>query len=396
MRILLLARQMPSPLEDGLNLRVHHLFRHLAARHAVSLLYLEERRGTAPSGMETPPAFVFTQAIPMPGADDKPGRLVRVHSPEIERTLEAFLASTPVDIVVASTISMVPYVRRIEATPVVVDLVDSLSLLVFRDMRRESRLLEKLRLLKRWWWFTRFEKREFRSLRHLVAVSQVDANVVRSRAPGADVTVIPNGVDAEYFRPSGVGGEGLEIAFSGVMGFPPNTKAALHFCSEVLPHIREAFPEARLTLIGKSPPEDLHEIARRDPLVTLTGFVPDIRPFLDRASVYVAPMVSGAGIKNKILEAWAMARPVVATPMACDGLRVDPGETLLVAQGPEPFAREVIRLLGDPVLRARLGRRAREHVLEHYTWQQQARHLEELLERVCRESGRALHPAQGS
>ena len=391
-RILLLARQPLSPLEDGLNLRVHHLFRELAARHAVSLLYLDEGGATGPSGREVSVPFVSTRAIPMRGAEDRSGRLVHDYAPEVGDAVRRFLASTPVDVVVASTISMVPYARRIEATPVVVDLVDALSLLVFRDMRGETRLLQKLRLLKRWWWFRRFERREFRSLRHLIVVSPVDADVVRSRAPGADVTVIPNGVDADYFRPAGTRGERLELAFSGVMGFPPNTKAAIHFYRDVLPRIRRAFPDVHLTLVGKSPPEELREIARADPRVTLTGFVPDIRPFLDRALIYVAPMVSGAGIKNKILEAWAMAKPVVATPLACGGLRVVPEESLLVAKGPEAFARAVIRLLGDPELRERLGRRAREHVLEHYTWERQALRLEELLQRVCREGGGLTSP----
>ena len=390
MRILLLARQPLSPLEDGLNLRVHHLFQELARRHSISLICLDEHAGETRTGRESRIPFVASRSIPI--QPDGAG-LVHECSPEVERVIREFLESTPADVVVASTISMVPYAQRIQTHPVVVDLVDSLSLLVYRDMRKEPRLLQKLRLVKKWWWYRRFENREFKRLGNFVLVSQADAAVVKSRAPRANVAVIPNGVDADYFRPSAVQGESLELVFSGVMGFPPNTRAVTYFCSKVLPRIREVFPDVSFTIAGKWPPQELYQLTREDPRVTITGFVPDIRPYLNRASVYVAPMVSGSGIKNKILEAWAVAKPVVATPISCGGLAVSPGETLLVARGPEAFARAVIRLLRDPGLRERIGRQARKHVLAHYTWQRQARRLEELLERVTDPWGRV--PARG-
>jgi glycosyltransferase involved in cell wall biosynthesis len=381
MRILLLAPQPLVPLEDGLNIRTRYLFRELARRHSVWLCHLQE--GTDLQGEAVPIPFVATTAVAIKGEHNRAFRHCRDYSVEMEEAIRSLLETTPVDVVVASSIFMVEYVRRLKDVPVVVDLVDAMSLLIYRDMKRAPRIPEKLRLLRSWWGYRQYERRRFGGLRDFVLVSEIDAEVVRRRAPEATVTVIPNGVDAEYFRPEPEGTGRLEVVFSGVIGFPPNTAAVKYFYSEVLPRIWKMYPDLHFTVVGKTPPHDLASLVEGDPRVTLTGYVPDIRPYLSRAAVYVAPMVSGAGIKNKILEAFAMAKPVVATSIACDGLGVRPGKTLMVADDPERFADAVITLLRDATLRDQMGRRAREHVLSGYSWRQQAKQFERLLERAC-------------
>lgn len=389
MRILLLAPQPLVPIEDGLNIRLQYFFRDLAVRHSVWLCHFHE--GPNPQSDAAAIPFVATTAVAIKGEHGRPFRHCRDYSVEMERAIWNVLETTPIDVVVASSILMVEYARRLKGLPVVVDLVDATSLLIFRDMKRATRFTEKLRLLRSWWGYRRYEQRQFGALRDFVLVSEVDAAVVRRRAPGANVMVIPNGVDAEYFRPTPEEAGRFDVVFSGVIGFPPNTAAVRYFYAEVLPRIWKVYPDLHFTVVGKSPPGELAHLMRGDPRATLTGYVPDIRPYLSRAAVYVAPMVSGAGIKNKILEAFAMAKPVVATSIACDGLGARPGTTLMVADDPERFAEAVITLLRDSVLREHMGQRAREHVLKGYAWAQQAKQFEVLLERV---SGR-MTPEDG-
>ncbi|MFZ5862721.1 MAG: glycosyltransferase family 4 protein [Nitrospirota bacterium] len=383
MRILLLAPQPLVPLEDGLNIRLRYFFRDLAARHSIWLCHLQEEPGPSEPA---PIPFVATTTVPIMGSRGRAFRHCRDYSIAMERAIRRVLETAKIDVVVASSIYMVEYVRRLTPLPVVVDLVDAMSLLIYRDMKRASRPVDTLRLLRAWWGYRQYERRRLGAFRELVLVSEVDAAVVRKRAPCANVTVIPNGVDTDYFQPQPGDSGRTEVVFSGVIGFPPNAAAVTYFYAEVLPRVWKAYPDLRFTVVGKSPPDDLARMLRVDPRVTVTGFVPDIRPYLNRAAVYVAPMVSGSGIKNKILEAFAMAKPVVATSVACDGLGGRPGETLMVADDPEGFADAVITLLKDPGLRDRMGRQGRAHVLTGYSWRRQAEQFEALLERA---SGRA-------
>src|SRR5208282_624807 len=142
--------------------------------------------------------------------------------------------------------------------------------------------------------------------------------------PGVLVRVIANGVDVEYFHPSGLPRMPHEIVFSGNMSFPPNIAACLWFADHVFPRICRALPAAHWTIVGSQPHACIQHLASR-PGISVTGWVPDIRPYLEQASVYVSPLVSGGGIKNKILEAWAMQKAVVSTPLGCAGIEAHDG-----------------------------------------------------------------------
>jgi len=152
------------------------------------------------------------------------------------------------------------------------------------------------------------------------------------------------------------------------MSFPPNVAAMSWFVAEVLPHLRTARPDVTITIVGRDPDPTVVAMAA-DAAVTVTGSVDDVRPFLARAAVVVAPMVSGSGIKNKILEAMAMQRPVVATSLAAEGVAATPGRDLLVADGAPAFAAAVESLLADPGWAASIAAAGRTLVETRYTWE---------------------------
>jgi len=191
--------------------------------------------------------------------------------------------------------------------------------------------------------------------------------MVRALAPLLPVHVTPNGVDATFFGPLDRPERPATIVFTGTMFFRPNVTAVLHFYQQILPLIRREQPDAHFVVVGRDPVPEIAALSA-DPHVTITGFVDDVRPWLAESCVMVCPMIMGSGIKNKVLEALAMARPVVSTRLGVEALDVTDGRDLRVADSPAEFAAAVLELLGDPAARRRLGQAGRDLVMRRYTW----------------------------
>jgi len=211
------------------------------------------------------------------------------------------------------------------------------------------------------------ESQAVRQFNACTTVADVDAQVVQRLAPRVPVHVTPNGVDAAYFAPLDLPEQPETVIFTGAMSFPPNVTAVLHFYHNILPLIRSELPNVRFVIAGRDPAPSIAAMAN-DPLVTVTDFVEDMRPWLARASLMVCPMVMGSGIKNKVLEALAMARPVVATTMGVEALEVTSGNELAIADSAEAFAAATLALLRDSAARGRMGAAGRDLVLRRYTW----------------------------
>jgi glycosyltransferase involved in cell wall biosynthesis len=175
------------------------------------------------------------------------------------------------------------------------------------------------------------------------------------------------------------------VIFEGNQSFPPNIDAARHFHSAIYPRILRHFPGCRFYIVGRSPLRPVRELASDK--VIVTGRVDDIRPSLAKASVFVCPMRMGSGIKNKSLQAWAMAKPVVSTPAGIGGLAAIPNHNIIVSDGAMSFADAVCQLLADAQRRKDLGESARETILAHHSWHQKALALESILERIPSHNG---------
>jgi glycosyltransferase involved in cell wall biosynthesis len=224
---------------------------------------------------------------------------------------------------------------------------------------------------------TPYERKIGPSVDALIVLSERDGEFF----PGAASTAVANGVDTEIFAPDPALREPDTIVFSGIMSYPPNVAAARWFAERCFPAVREAIPDARLLLAGSSPPADLLQLGRRDG-VTVTGYVESMPATLNRASVAVAPMLSGAGMQNKVLEAMACELAVVTTPLGLGSIRAEPGHELVVAEGAEAFAAAVVELLRDPDRAQELGERARACVIERHSWEHAAGDVEAIYERI--------------
>ena len=193
------------------------------------------------------------------------------------------------------------------------------------------------------------------------------------------IAVLPNGVDLAYFQPSDAPREPATLVFVGRMSYHANVTAILWFVHDVLPLIWAQRPDTQLLIVGSHPVRAVRQLGRRyGPRVAVTGYVPDTRPFLARATVSVSPLLYAVGMQNKILEAMAMGTPVVATPPGCAALHVQPGTDLLVAEGAAHFAAQVVRLLDDAALRRGLAEEGRRYVQDDHDWHAVGTQLEDI------------------
>jgi glycosyltransferase involved in cell wall biosynthesis len=168
------------------------------------------------------------------------------------------------------------------------------------------------------------------------------------------------------------------MVFTGVMDYRPNVDAVVWFCEEILPAIQAEIPEANLTICGSSPTAAVRRLAKKSG-VRVTGQVPDTRPYLDEAELFVAPLRMARGVQNKLLEALAMGLPCVASTTAWSGTVIPEGEGIFVADRPSEFAGHVIRLLRDADQRAQMGGRARTAAEAHYRWERQMARLDRVI-----------------
>jgi glycosyltransferase involved in cell wall biosynthesis len=388
MKILVLCDRFPYPLENGQSLRIFHYVRELAARHTFDLLCYAESGALVPSPIKPMFRSVWTFPRPQSTRSNRLSRLFKAFRldefcPCSESVIE-FLAqqgpSADWDLVWISGWDMVVNLPNAFDSPVLMDAVDEGVLEHVRELKRARSPGEAVKTLKRLVMNYRFERRYFGPADACLFVSEVDAAFFSRVSPGTPTYVLHNGVDTEFFKPSSVIDASHDIVFEGNMSFSPNADAAIYFATCVLPLIKGRIPDVRFWIVGKNPVPSVSALASLD--VEVTGFVEDVRPYLDRAAVFVCPLRKGAGIKNKILQAWAMGKPVVATSKSTGGLAVQEGTNILVRDGPQAIADAVVELLENPAKRQSIAAAARATAESSYNWARQASALESVMTKI--------------
>jgi glycosyltransferase involved in cell wall biosynthesis len=376
-RLLALTSRLPYPPSEGHQLRSWHLLRALASRHEVTLLSF--RRPDDPQPSDIPQdIFAAVETFPIPTAQSRialvravaqgvltptPFVAARYTSPAM-RARVATLARNA-DLV---HIDMLPLMANAHCVPATVPLV-------LNAHNVESRLLAQrvgtatppLRAFLRTQVprLEAFERAACLRASAVLACSQVDADALRTLADGAEVHVVPNGVDLEHNRPAADPG-GARMAFVGQMGWFPNRDGVEWFLHDILPRILAARPDARFVVIGRHGGLKVPDgVADR---VQLAGFVPDLRPLLHDSAVYVVPLRVGSGTRLKVLEAMALGKAIVTTALGSEGIALRDGESALFADDADGFARAVIALLDAPATRLRLAAAARSCAESHYGW----------------------------
>ncbi len=211
------------------------------------------------------------------------------------------------------------------------------------------------------------ERRAWASVDGCALTSARDQRMLLGRAPATRTAIVPNGVDLDFFRPRAPGrSDAASLLFFGAIDYYPNTDAVLFFLNEVMPRLTQRDPRIVLRIVGRRPPESV--LARRSSNVEVMGAVDDVRPWIERATAVIVPLRIGGGTRLKILEAMAMGKAIVSTSLGAEGIDGVEERDLLIADDGERFAMQIIRVLQEPQLAARIGRAARQLVETRYGW----------------------------
>lgn len=397
MRLLFLTPQLPYPPQQGTAIRNYHVMAGLARRHEVSLLSFIEPDQRLEAAQPLRALCHRLEVVPVPTRQfsDRlrdlllsgwPDMALRLASPAFASRLADWLREERFDIVQIEGIEMARYLEVIfsasQRPRVIYDDHNAEYVLqerAFRsDIRQPDRLHAALYSFIQWRRLRRYEAAICQQVDRVITCSPADATALRQLLPDLQVHILPNGVDTAFFRPQ-VAAPVASLVFTGKMDFRPNVDAALWLVHDILPRVRQAHPEATLALVGQRPSPAVARLAEQ-PGVIVTGRVEDVRPYIAGAQVYVAPLRMGSGTRLKLLEAMAMGAAIVSTRLGVEGLPVDSGRHLLLADTSADFAEAVIALLDAPAQRQALGRAARQLVEAEFDWERIVPRLETIYE----------------
>jgi len=403
-RILYLCHRFPYPPRRGGKIRPFNMIRHLAGSHEVTVLSLvrsaeEAREAEGIAGHchrfqmfrvhDPVQALRMVARLPTP----VPSSFGYFYSARLAATVRALALRDAFDLVFVHCSSVARYVQSITRVPKILDFGDMDSQ-KWKDYARERRwplaagyALEGAKL-------EREEARLARRFDLCTATTRAEWQTLEGFRTGTATDWFPNGVDTDYFAPDGTAHDPDQIVFVGRMDYFPNQLAMQSFCADVLPALRQRRPATCLTIVGADPPPSIRRLGER-PGVTVTGSVPDVRPYLVRAALMVAPLAIARGTQNKILEGMAAGVPVVASDIAGGGIDATAPEHLLTAFDPAGYLEAIIRILESPAERARLAHAGRARMLSHHAWPQSMRRLDGIVER-CVTHWRPAQPLQFS
>jgi sugar transferase (PEP-CTERM/EpsH1 system associated) len=371
------------PPDTGGKIRSYNILRELARQHSVTffsfysthnndlhpeLKSLFNRVVCVPLSLPAPKSLAEMREYGIRLLSSEPYGITKYCRPEVRSRLHALLKQETYDVILCDFMAAAGAIPWDCPTPKVL-FTHNVEATIWR--RHYEVASNRIWKAISWWEWRRMEAAEQRYLRlanQVLTVSEMDRDAfVRFVEPGK-VTVIPTGVDVDYFQPMPVEETPNSLVFIGSMDWLPNEEGVLYFADAILPLIKQQCPGVSLEVVGRSPSRKLQALAARENRMRLTGWVEDIRPFVARGSICIVPLRIGGGTRLKIFEAMAMGKAVVSTSVGAEGLPVQSGENILLADTPNDFADSVISLLRDPNARKRLGTSARTLVQEKYSW----------------------------
>ena len=394
MKILILQKRILFPADTGGKIRTLSVLRHLAARHEVTYLsnvqsddapHLDEMRAIGVR-LETIPWQETPRTSPRFYADlacnllsPYPFTAVKDYDPALRARAEQLLAGEDYDLVICDFVQMARNAIGLDA-PASLLFQHNVEAQIFqRHATSGPGWLRRRYMARQWHKMRRFEAAAGRQFDTVVAVSDPDRAVFESEYGWQHVRTIDTSVDVDYFTPSATPQRDGRIVFVGSMDWLPNEDGAKFFAHEVWPLVRRKHPHATFHIVGRNPSAMVARLAEIEG-VEVVGTVPDVRPYLAEAAVVVVPLLVGGGTRIKIFEAMAMEKPVVSTALGAEGLKVDAGEHLLLADAPDEFARAVNTLLDDREMRTQIGGAARRVVCENFSAETVARQFEAICE----------------
>ncbi len=398
MEILYVCHRFPYPPRRGGKIRPFNMIRHLSDQHRVTVASMvrskaEEAEGR---GLQEHVKGLLVSRVSEPWQtvrmmhrlpSKNPSSMGYFYSGDLNRMIRRACDETRFDLIFTHCSSVAQYVEHIHSIPKILDFgdMDSQKWLTYAQVRRwplslgyriEGRKLE------------REERRLASRFDVCTCTTRMELDTLRSYGAETETDWFPNGVDADYFSPGDSAYDPNLISFIGRMDYYPNQQCMLDFCDRILPSIQSQRAETRLVIVGANPSRSIRRLAER-PGVSVTGSVSDVRPYVRKSALMVAPLSIARGTQNKILEAMAMGVPTVTSELAAKGVDAIPGEHLLTGASPQSYVAAILRLLENPDERHRFAEKGRERVLSHHNWHNSMLRMDAIIDGCVRRFHRA-------
>jgi sugar transferase (PEP-CTERM/EpsH1 system associated) len=399
MKILWLKTELLHPVDKGGKIRTYQMLRHLRQHHSITYLTLCNPATDSPDSFAQAEEYCHRlKAIPHTAkqkfsaafyyelgvnlGSPLPYAIQKYRSAMMQQAIKKELDEVDYDVVVCDFLT--PSINMPERinVPTVLFQHNVEAVIWARHYQTTTNQLKKAFFFNQWRKMHNYERKTCQRFDAVVAVSDVDRDLMRKDFGIEYVYDIPTGVDTNYFTPLRKEANPSELVFTGSMDWMPNEDAIIYFSEEILPAITAQIPDVRLTVVGRNPTARLLALAQVNPQLTITGRVDDVRPYMNKAAAYVVPMRVGGGTRLKIYEAMAMAKPVISTTIGAEGLAVRNGEELLIADTPQTFAQAVVAVLQERAFAERIGQAAREVVCERFGWNRAASAFGQVCERI--------------
>lgn len=399
MRILWLKTELLHPVDKGGKIRTYQMLKEMRREHHITYLTLDD--GTASGDareraqeycheLVTVPHVVrekfsagFYTELAQNMLSRLPYAIKKYESEEMRREIEKQTREGDFDVVVCDFLTPSVNLPRTIPGATVLFQHNVEAMIWKRHYEVQRNPVKKAYLYGQWRKMRAFERDICGRFDRTVAVSREDRETMTSEYHLKRVADVPTGVDTDYFRPrSAESREPHTLVFTGSMDWLPNEDAIRYFTAEIMPLVKQRVPDVKLIVVGRNPYPSLVELSKSDSSIVVTGRVEDVRPFMERAAAYIVPIRIGGGTRLKIYEAMAMEKPIISTTIGAEGLPVESGVELLLADTPESFADGCVRALTDETLAETLARRAAARVRASFGWDKVAAEFAEICERA--------------
>lgn len=396
MNILWLKTELLHPVDKGGKIRTYNMLKELKRDHQITYLTLDEDasedavaaadeycheliRIPHAGRAKFTPGFYSDLLFNIPS--ELPYAIAKYKSTEMRNRIKERLSRGDVDVLICDFLTPAVNLDFSFDCPAVLFQHNVEAMIWKRHYQVQKHVGKKIYLYAQWLKMRAFEKRLCRKFDAVIAVSAEDRDQMRADYSLDAIFDVATGVDTDFFKPKHVTKrDPTNLVFTGSMDWLPNDDAIRYFTDEILPIVRRTVPNVSLTIVGRNPSPYLTELTKKDPFINVTGRVDDVRPYMEKAAAYVVPLRIGGGTRLKIYEAMAMEKPIVSTTVGAEGLPLQNGVELLLADNAESFAEAIVKLLKEPGFADRIGTRAACTVRERFGWQRVAKEFSQICE----------------
>lgn len=372
---------MPYPLDSGCNIRGYNILRAVAESHEIDFLSFDvpdNESSERIAGIQK----MCSQVTIIPRKPQKKWQLsllvlknlfeddplfwIRYRQNEMKNELEKMLRKTDYDAIHCEHLHMAGYLSNISHPFKILDAHQIETILLLRYVKQVRNIFKKNALLKEAIKLKKWETKKISEFSAVLTVSRNEQEILKNM--GSRMSVLaPNGVDLDYFNFREKESDEPCIVFTGSLAWEPNVDAVLWYYKFILPFVKDVIPDVRFLVVGQNPPPEILALTR-DKSITITGYVPDIRPFLAKGTVFAVPLRIGGGTRLKILQAFASGIPVLSTSIGAEGIEATPDKDIIIKDDIEGLIQSTISLLQDGGLRKRISQSARLLVETNYDW----------------------------